>query len=163
MRDSQLSTSKGTLMYSWKALARTAGAVAAAAGIVFAVPAVATAAPAARPAPSAAAVAKGTAVQEDLNNLKWVSVAQPWGGSTMMLFLDQDPEVDGSGAFFLYDPDAEAVSGGFLRFGDIFSRTVRNWKEVEFFNRPNVAELQVRYGDIDDPGDAVVVASISNN
>ncbi|WP_158718040.1 hypothetical protein [Streptomyces sp. NRRL F-2664] len=73
------------------------------------------------------------------------------------LVLAADPQVDGSGEFFLWDLAEQSVTGGFIN-GDIMRQTVTDWWMVKL--RPNIVGVEVRYGDIANPEAARVVGAV---
>ncbi|MGW7825097.1 hypothetical protein ACWGLF_45570 [Streptomyces puniciscabiei] len=77
------------------------------------------------------------------------------------LGLASDPGVPAGGVFFLYDPNQEQPAGGFLE-GDIMKGTTTNWREARFLNNRSRSRIEVRYGDVDSPEDAVIVGSVDN-
>lgn len=136
-------------------------AIVALVGLGIAGTATASADPAA-PAGRSSSVSTPTVTDSELSNLDWVWVGElGGGGKVLMLRMVQAPETAGSGVFFLYDPAARSMGAGF-RHGDIVTPTVDSWDQVQFSNDPSVQELQVRFGDVNAPDDAAVVASITN-
>ncbi|MGW7825132.1 hypothetical protein ACWGLF_45785 [Streptomyces puniciscabiei] len=77
------------------------------------------------------------------------------------LGLASNPSVPAGGVFFLYDPDQGRLAGGFLQ-GDVMLMTTTNWREVRFLDNRLRSRTEVRYGDVDDPENAAVIASVDN-
>ncbi|MEU9057225.1 hypothetical protein AB0D37_43980 [Streptomyces sp. NPDC048384] len=118
----------------------------------------ALAAPDAAHASSPAAVAQGA----ELDNLRWTPVRTMGGGTTWMLRVSSDPNVEPGGVYFLYDPDASSVSGKFSVGGDVQVRTVSEWSAAIFAPALDHRRTEVRYGSLQDPAAAQVVGSVTN-
>ncbi|MFJ9821420.1 hypothetical protein ACIRU3_40465 [Streptomyces sp. NPDC101151] len=123
-------------------------------------------APAALAAPDVAPASSPAAAQSmmgaELENLRWTPVRTMSGGTTWMLRVSSDPNVEPGGVYFLYDPDESSVSGSFSVGDDVRVRTVRDWRAAIFAPTLDVRRTEVRYGSLQDPGTAQVIASVTN-
>ncbi|MCX4784424.1 hypothetical protein [Streptomyces sp. NBC_01264] len=97
----------------------------------------------------------------ELSNLKWVAMRTMSGSVTWMLRIDHDPHVEPGGVYFLWNPDTSSRAGNFAIGDDVRIDTVTRWKGAIFAPTPGADHIEVRYGQVDAPGEAVIVASIA--
>ncbi|MER6261615.1 hypothetical protein ABT203_18830 [Streptomyces sp900105245] len=119
-------------------------------------PAAPSAAPASTPAP-----AHGT-LGAELDNLRWTPVRTMSGGTVWMLRVSSDPHVEAGGVYFLYNPDESSVAGSFSVGDDVRVRTVHDWRAAVFAPARDAHRIEVRYGNLQAPDTARVVASVTN-
>ncbi|MGY4967561.1 hypothetical protein [Streptomyces sp. 900105245] len=119
----------------------------------------ALAAPTATSMPSPTA-AKGT-LGAELDNLQWSPVRTMSGGTVWMLRVSSDPNVKAGGVYFLYNPAESSVSGSFSVGDDVQVRTVHDWRAAIFAPPQDARRIEVRYGQIQDPSAAQVIASFT--
>ncbi|MER6076461.1 hypothetical protein ABT187_48830 [Streptomyces sp. NPDC001817] len=122
-------------------------------------------APAALAAPNSAPFsAQATPTQgAELDHLRWTPMRTIGGGTVWMLRVDQDPQVEPGGVYFLYNPDTQTGAGNFSPFGDDFPGvpTVQNWQSAIFAPNLNTRRTEVLYGDPQDPDAAEYIASVT--
>ena len=118
----------------------------------FAAGSAAFAAPADVTQVSAAAAASSWRV----SNLHLDTRPQRGGGSYTVFKLNEAPSVTGSGEYFVYNPGTESVED-LLIGGDAIARTTANWQTATFTPQDE-GTRQLRFGDVNDPSNAKVVA-----
>ncbi|MFJ9821052.1 hypothetical protein ACIRU3_38525 [Streptomyces sp. NPDC101151] len=111
------------------------------------------------PVPAGAA---RTMMGAELDNLRWTPMRNMSGGITWMLSVSSDPNVEPGGVYFLYNPDTSSVSGSFSVGDDVQVPTVHDWRAAIFAPTLDVRRTEVRYGSLQDPGSAQVIASVTN-
>jgi hypothetical protein len=118
----------------------------------------------AMPAPQTRVVsATSSPASAELENLEWVKLGQLGGGHIWALKVSEDPGMTGPGSYFLYDPDTEQSAGSFWLGDASAGPTVGDWQSATFLNNTSHGRIEVRFGDIDDPDDATVVAAVTNS